>query len=112
MGREGNSLVRGIINQRERGEIMNDNLLGTLMGSSMEVEDIIDDCKLFYFAGSDTTSILLVWTIVMLSKYQEWQTRAREEVLKLFGNKDPTLDGLNHLKTVRFNMRFFKENKI
>ncbi|KAL0320566.1 UNVERIFIED_CONTAM: cytochrome [Sesamum radiatum] len=108
------SLVRGIINQREqamaRGEIIHKDLLGILMESNtreiqhgnknagLSIEDVIEECKLFYFAGSETTSTLLVWTMVLLSKHQEWQARAREEVLQIFGKKQPTFDGLHQLK--------------
>ncbi|KAK6154254.1 hypothetical protein DH2020_008502 [Rehmannia glutinosa] len=106
------SSLRGIIDRREkemeRGEIINNDLLGILMGSNfkgnknvgMSIEDIIEECKLFYFAGSETTSNLLVWTMVLLSKYQDWQARAREEVLKVFGKKEPNVDGLNQLKII------------
>ncbi|XP_020554498.1 cytochrome P450 CYP72A219-like [Sesamum indicum] len=112
------SLLRGMINQREkameRGEIIHSDLLSILMESNfkeiqehgnknvgLSIEDVIEECKLFYFAGSETTSTLLVWTMVLLSKHQDWQARAREEVLQVFGKKKPTFDGLQQLKTVR-----------
>lgn len=92
-----------------------DDLLGILMESNsrfiqengnekagMSIEDVIEECRIFYLAGSDTTSSLLVWTMVLLCKHSEWQTRAREEVHRVFGKSDvPNLEGLNHLKTVR-----------
>ncbi|KAK4387173.1 cytochrome [Sesamum angolense] len=111
------SLLRGIISQREqameRGEIIRSDLLGILMESSfrevqqhgnknagLSIQDVIEECKLFYFAGSETTSTLLVWTMVLLSKHQAWQARAREEVLQVLGKKQPTFDGLQQLKIV------------
>ncbi|GAY62584.1 hypothetical protein CUMW_218970 [Citrus unshiu] len=111
--------LMGIIKNREKamkaGEAANDDLLGILMETSFrEIEehgnnknvgfsmnDVIEECKLFYFAGQETTSVLLNWTMVLLSKHQDWQERARQEVLQVFGNNKPNYDGLNHLKIVQ-----------
>lgn len=111
------SLLKGIIGRRERamkeGNASNEDLLGVLMecnaaetkeaGSSkpiMTMDDIIGELKLFYFAGMDTTAVLLTWTLVALSMHPDWQDRAREEVLRVFGKDQPDLDGINQLKVV------------
>ncbi|RCV26313.1 hypothetical protein SETIT_5G235400v2 [Setaria italica] len=115
--REVQELLRGIVGKRERamkkGHANNDDLLGVLMESNiaetkqagnskpiMTMDDIIGELKLFYFAGMDTTAVLLTWTMVALSIHPEWQDRAREEVLRVFGKNQPDLDGINQLKTV------------
>uniref|UniRef100_A0A0E0JLF2 Cytochrome P450 n=1 Tax=Oryza punctata TaxID=4537 RepID=A0A0E0JLF2_ORYPU len=92
--REIEGLLRGIIEKRSRavenGELSGDDLLGLMLKSNMDsgepsnlrmsTEDVIEECKLFYFAGMETTSVLLTWTLVVLSMHPEWQHRAREEV--------------------------------
>ncbi|XP_039813363.1 cytochrome P450 72A15-like isoform X2 [Panicum virgatum] len=108
-------LLRGIIEKREKaiknGETNSDDLLGILVESNMResngkvnlgmsTEDIIEECKLFYFADMETTSLLLTWTIIVLSMHPEWQELAREEVLNHFGRARPDFDRLSRLKIV------------
>ncbi|KAI7724657.1 hypothetical protein M8C21_006391 [Ambrosia artemisiifolia] len=111
------SIIHNRLKAMKAGEGNYDDLLGIMLESnSKEVEqhqnkshgmtiyEVIEECKLFYFAGQETTSSLLVWTMIMLSKHQEWQSRAREEVLSVLGDQNIDIEGLNHLKIV--NMIF------
>lgn len=64
------------------------------------MQDMVDECKTFYFAGHETTTSLLGWTILLLSTNKQWQEKARNEVVELFGQTNPTSDGIPRLKTV------------
>lgn len=115
--REVEVLLKGIITNRQRammdGHADNDDLLGVMMESNIEesqeagsskptmtTDDIVGELKLFYFAGMETTAVLLTWAMVLLSMHPEWQDRAREEVLRVFGQNQPDSEGINRLKVV------------
>ncbi|XP_059665178.1 secologanin synthase 1-like [Cornus florida] len=109
---------RTIINSRlmevKEGKPCGDDLLGTLLESNFKeierqgnkknaglcLDEIISECKLFYFAGQDTTGSLLAWTFVLLCRHQDWQEQAREEVLQLFGKEKLDFNRVQNLKIV------------
>ncbi|XP_011101779.1 cytochrome P450 CYP749A22-like isoform X1 [Sesamum indicum] len=66
--------------------------------SRISVDDIVDECKVFYIAGHETTSTLLSWTVFLLSIFTEWQEKARDEVVQVFGQEKPTAEGIARLK--------------
>jgi cytochrome P450 len=66
----------------------------------LNIEEVIEECKLFYFAGTETSAVLLTYTMVLLSMHPEWLDRARDEVLRVFGENKPDYSGASRLKVV------------
>jgi len=120
INKEVKSRLREIIMKRQRGmdtgEAPKNDLLGILLESNsgdhgMSIEDVVEECRLFHFAGQETTAVLLVWTMIMLSHHQKWQDQAREEILKVIGkNNKPNFDALSRLKTVS-TLVYFSDNQ-
>ena len=114
------SSIKEIIHKRvtamKTGEKSKEDLLGILLDSNdkeikqqgnnnysgLSIDDVIEECKLFYFAGQETTANLVTWTMILLSQHTNWQDRARDEVLNAFKDKKPDVDGLSRLKIVSF----------
>ncbi|XP_058734749.1 cytochrome P450 72A15-like [Vicia villosa] len=94
------------------GEPTNNDLLGILLesnykesekasgGGGMSLREVIDEVKLFYLAGQEANAELLVWTLLLLAKNPEWQTKAREEAFQVFGNENPDYEKIGQLKII------------
>ncbi|GAB4842049.1 hypothetical protein Ancab_012009 [Ancistrocladus abbreviatus] len=84
-------LIRASLKQARNGEA----------STAIRADDIVEECKSFFFAGKYTTSNLLTWTTILLAMHPQWQQLAREEVLRVCGARDiPTKDDVANLKTL------------
>lgn len=102
--------IRATIDTNSRREESSRNLLSLLMcpyknrdgkDERLDVEEVIDECKTFYFAGKETTANTLIWALLLLSMHQEWQIKAREEVVLVCRDKElPTAEMLGEFKIV------------
>jgi PHYB activation tagged suppressor 1 len=90
----GNDLL-GIMlaaNQKELG--------GSQRNLSMTIDEIMDECKTFFFAGHETTSNLLTWAMFLLAINPEWQELLRKEVLSVCGTDIPDANMLSRMKSM------------
>lgn len=88
----GNDLLGMLLNemQKKRGD-----------GSfSLNLQLIMDECKTFFFAGHETTALLLTWTIMLLSSNLSWQEKVRAEVNHICNGETPSVDHLPKLTLV------------
>lgn len=92
-----------------RSESYGNDILGILMnelknkkrdGFSLNLQLIMDECKTFFFAGHETTALLLTWTIMLLASNPEWQEKLREEVAQVCNGATPSMDHLPKLRLV------------
>ncbi|CAI0474448.1 unnamed protein product [Linum tenue] len=101
------NIIRNKIASKPQNGGYGDDLLGmmieaseTTQGAKMNMNEIVDECKTFFFAGHETTSNLLTWTIFLLTMNKEWQQKLREEVFKECGMEIPDADSLSKLELV------------
>ncbi|CAN6231253.1 unnamed protein product [Urochloa humidicola] len=113
LNRKVRDMVMPIINDRlaaaKEGGGYGADLLGLMLeanaaGNGMSMDEIIDECKTFFFAGHDSTAQLITWATFLLGTHPEWQQRLREEVVREFGGAGMPLhlqgDVLSKLKLV------------
>lgn len=103
-------LIRVLIEDSHKAQNNSENLLSLLMSSHkfinnetqrLGLDDVIDNCKDFYLAGKETSANTISWAILLLGLNQEWQSKARDEVLHVLGpNTLPTAETLSGLKLV------------
>lgn len=84
-----------------------DDLLGVMMdteksnaGPKMNMNEIMEECKTFFFTGHETTSNWLTWAVFLLSLHKDWQEKLRQEVLQNCGMEIPDANMLSKLKMV------------
>ncbi|GLJ21865.1 hypothetical protein SUGI_0408890 [Cryptomeria japonica] len=103
--------LKHMIKKRKESGSYGDDLLGLMLSEienvssddknfSYTTQQVMDECKTFFLAGRETTSVLLSWAILLLAIHQDWQQKAHEEAIAVCGNSNPTMDSLGKLKII------------
>ncbi|KAH1215512.1 Cytokinin hydroxylase [Glycine soja] len=86
-----------------RSNSYGNDLLGILLdeikkeGGTLNLQLVMDECKTFFFAGHETTALLLTWTAMLLASNPHWQDKVRAEVKEVFKGEIPSVDQLSKL---------------
>lgn len=80
------------------------DLSGNQKNLSMTIDEIMNECKTFFFAGHETTSNLLDWAVLLLAINPEWQEKLRNEVINVCGTDILDADMLSRLKLMTMVM--------
>lgn len=92
--------------EKERSNSYGNDLLCILLdemkkeGGSLNLQLVMDECKTFFFAGHETTALLLTWTVMLLATNSHWQDKVRAEIKHIFKGETPSLDKLSKLTLV------------
>ncbi|CAL9237228.1 unnamed protein product [Arabidopsis halleri] len=121
LDRKVNSSTKRIIDARLKSESKKygNDLLGIMLTAAssnesekkMSIDEIIEECKTFFFAGHETTANLLTWSTMLLSLHQDWQEKLREEVFNECG-KDKIPDSETCAKLKLMNMVFMESLRL
>ncbi|KAK3194428.1 hypothetical protein Dsin_025738 [Dipteronia sinensis] len=107
------NIIESRLNDKATGssDDYGDDLLGGMIGASemvqskpvseLNIDEIIDECKTYFFARHETTTFFLTWIVFLLCVHPEWQSKLREEVLREYSSTGiPNADMLTKLKSV------------
>ena len=108
--KETEHLVKKVVTRRleeiKQGASDHGDILSLLLeafqdpASGFSLDDVIEECRTFHFLGVESTARSLIWVLYVLANHPEWQERAREEVLQVFGDQKPNAEGMNQLKII------------
>jgi PHYB activation tagged suppressor 1 len=106
-----NSIIQSRLELKTTGRphfCYGNDLLGIMMtankkelcGNQKNLSLTMDECKTFFFAGNETTSNLLTWTVFLLAINPEWQGILRKEVIRICGTDMPEEEMLSRMNLV------------
>ncbi len=104
LAEENNHIIQEIIEERKAsGDEIND-LLNMLLetryedtGESMSVEQLIDEIKVLFIAGHETTANALTFTLHLLGRNPEVQQKIFEEIIKIESHTDNVIEQLQKM---------------
>lgn len=118
LSKEGDQIIYDVIEERMASKVEHNDILSMLL--SIRYEDnnegftrkqLLDEMKILITAGHETTANALSWTLYLLAKHPEVESRLLEEIAEVTGNNAPSLEQLSRLEytkmVIQEGMRLF-----
>lgn len=93
-------LIDQLINESKKlPQDVEHNLVHAFLAAPYDINETFlrDQVKTMVFAGHETTSSVLSWTLYLLAKYPEWQTRVCEQINSELGSEQASLETMDKL---------------
>ncbi|KAL3906270.1 MAG: hypothetical protein SGILL_009339, partial [Bacillariaceae sp.] len=92
------------LEQRNYAEAKDPSMLRFLVdmrGADIDNKQLRDDLMTMLVAGHETTAAVLTWALFELTKSPEKMAKIREEIDRVVGDKQPTLEDIKEMEYVR-----------
>lgn len=104
LAEENNNIIQEIIEGRNASNEEYNDLLNMLMetryedtGESMSMQQLIDEIKVLFIAGHETTANALTFTLHFLGRYPEIQQKIFDEITKIESHTDNVIEQLQKM---------------
>lgn len=104
LAEENNNIIREIIEVRNASKDEFNDLLNMLLetryedtGEGMSVKQLIDEIKILFIAGHETTANALTFTLYLLGNNPEVQQKVLEEILKIESETNDVVEQLQKM---------------
>ncbi|WP_026728585.1 cytochrome P450 [Flavobacterium denitrificans] len=104
LAQENNRIIQEIIEERNSSNDDFNDLLNMLMetryednGESMSMEQLIDEIKVLFIAGHETTANALTFTLHFLGRYPEVQQKVFDEIAEIESQTDNIIEQLQKM---------------
>lgn len=104
LAEENNNIIREIIEERKSSTEEINDLLNMLLetryedtGESMSIEQLIDEIKVLFIAGHETTANALTFTLQLLGRNPEIQQKVFEEIIEIELQTDNVIEQLQKM---------------
>ncbi|MEN2399534.1 cytochrome P450 [Flavobacterium sp. MC2016-06] len=104
LAEENNRIIREIIEERTTSKVEVNDLLNMLLetryedsGEGMSVKQLIDEIKILFIAGHETTANALTFTMHLLGCNPEVQQKLFEEIIKVQSETDDVVEQLQKM---------------